>query len=678
MHEKFFNVTFAYCLFMFLEQDSFGSHASFQPYEWEWPYELNRQVQISSSTGYVALRISLFSPSAPLYMETVQQFFEVRWSVQCLPGHGYVARTRRCVPCAYNYFAVPLPPLVDPLPGFTEKRVNASSTPGECKVCGAGRNATASFAATACITCFPGKFLPSLGTNNSDPSANFTDVCQDCPVGKFTDIVDASACQACFPGYISATQGLSACTSCTPGKFSDNKYGTSCHSCPIDTYAAVPPTNACHFCPLGSYADVKGLTACKNCTAGQFYRFLRTYAYYVDGFYAFYDNSGNLVNGDEYDVYTSGCLACPIGMYSAQNRSQTCTLCADGTFSNATQSTSCTACVAGTYTNRTAIPYANPPYSPSVSATTACFSCPAGTSSYARNSSSCYACPNETFAPVPASPTCLSCRKRCTGPPVSFVVQECNSTHDRICQNCTTCSAYNEFYAPLCTSRADASCAVCNTCGLGWFVRAGTCFSGNNSVCDPCPMGMFNSYNASWNRTCQTCSRGSYTSATGMSSCTLARSGFFASQLGSTAEQPCPSGSFSNATGMTFCYSCARGYFSTEASTACITCWPGAYWNASACVNCSAGTFSNETASTLCHKCSAGFFSVQGSTACSLCHAGTFSMSQSSSACRSCPAGTFNAAEGMTTCVACAAGAYSASAGATACKKCPAGFSMAA
>ena len=69
-------------------------------------------------------------------------------------------------------------------------------------------------------------------------SDNFTAICVDCPVGRFsnipsTELSDAvDACKSCPPGFFSSSVGATECLLCPLGFYSPNVGEVECFQCP--------------------------------------------------------------------------------------------------------------------------------------------------------------------------------------------------------------------------------------------------------------------------------------------------------------------------------------------------------------------------------------------------------------------------------------------------------------
>ena len=89
------------------------------------------------------------------------------------------------------------------------------------------------------------------------PSSGYTTQCQQCPVGKFKDIIGQDTCTDCPPNMVSLPGSISieACTGCMPGYF-ENTTG-ECTACPAGTYNSDAGVSACisYTCPVGQFSS---------------------------------------------------------------------------------------------------------------------------------------------------------------------------------------------------------------------------------------------------------------------------------------------------------------------------------------------------------------------------------------------------------------------------------------
>jgi hypothetical protein len=257
---------------------------------------------------------------------------------------------------------------------------------------------------------------------------------------------------------------------------------TACTLCPFGTFVNSSSNTACLQCDTGRVSDIaSGSTTCRDCNPG------------------------------EYSI-NSTCQPCPMGNFSAVQRSGTCTGCSPGRFANRTGLSACHWCSAGKYSDSFQM--------------STCSNCPAGLYSI-QNASACSSCPIGAYS----------------NPGESF---------------CTSCAA--GFYSN------QSATPVCPPCELGKYTGVA-----NSTVCSKCGNGTYADVTGSVN--CQNCDLGSYNFVPGQSTCTLCAPGYYSGAEKQTTCVTCIPGRFANSSGWTTCDSCLRGNYSTvySAST-CIQC----------------------------------------------------------------------------------------------------------
>jgi len=272
----------------------------------------------------------------------------------------------------------------------------------------------------------------------------------------------------------------------------------------------------------------------------------------------------------------------------------------------------------------------------------------------------------------------------------------------------TWCDAGNYFYSsdhtnfgctacPAGTSKSSGTaCAWGSTCSYQCTACTAGTFSpaSGRSSCDSCPTGHYQ--HQSGQTGCIACSAGSYSSAFGSTHCSVCNAGHYAQSSGHSSCNACPKGTFQDLQGQSGCKSCSLGsYASGFASTQCSICGIGSYSDvlgaltckqcaprkygltngalseSAGCGWCPAGTYQPGHGHSSCIPCDAGTVSLEGSLECTPCGAGTFANAATAS-CVSCPGGTYQSLEGQTSCIPCPTGKASAQ-GASECTPCPAG-----
>ncbi|KAH9485364.1 Protein priA [Psilocybe cubensis] len=138
-----------------------------------------------------------------------------------------------------------------------------------------------------------------------------------------------------------------------------------------------------------------------------------------------------------------------------------------------------------------------------------------------------------------------------------------------------------------------------------------------NSRCSP------GTWSSKGTTPCNDCSPGSYSKESGVTSCLLARAGYYVPTPRATTETPCQSGTYSTSTGSTSCGSCPPGHMCPNNALANPQkCSPGRYSTGglTECTKCSAGTFNSIQGATGCCPCAAGWYNDQpGNTNCQRC-----------------------------------------------------------
>lgn len=145
--------------------------------------------------------------------------------------------------------------------------------------------------------CVPGTWVTDVATDGC---------CDDCPPGKISTAVDATACTECVAGEYPSVQS-DMCHSCTAGQYDhDQSATTPCQECAAGSYSAVVGALSCDGeCPVGSFGDAGAHSSndCVQCAAGQ--------------------------HDHDLDAATP-CLLCLPGFFSATAGQTECSLCAAG------------------------------------------------------------------------------------------------------------------------------------------------------------------------------------------------------------------------------------------------------------------------------------------------------------------------------------------------------------
>lgn len=399
-------------------------------------------------------------------------------------------------------------------------------------------------------------------------------------------------------------------------------------------------------------------------------------------------------------------LLCPAGTsHRPRGGGTVCDSCAPGHYSPVTMSTACSTCPAGT--------------SADVSATalipgggaSACLLCRLGKFSLAA-SAACSDCPMGTYSGV-GKTSCTSC-------PVATYSSVAGAS------SCTSCPTATTTSSPGASSPSRCVAA----CPLGSSSLNGV------QPCLQCPAGTF--ANATGSTVCSLCSPGSASSTPGAVNCQTCPPGSFSESGGEPECNLCPKATYSEGTGSTSCRVCgadlqARKFMAESgldsaslgqvyvdqvsplgvALTAdavilrttvvgassremCFpNCLPGRLGASSmgvdassagggGCRSCGEGTYNRFVGMSSCLNCELGFFaSATGSTQCDQCAPGTFAGRPGSSRCAVCPAGQASAAQGGSSsggtvsetdaCYVCLPGTYTSSPGSPRCVPCQEG-----
>ena len=345
---------------------------------------------------------------------------------------------------------------------------------------------------------------------------------------------------------------------------------------------------------------------------------------------------------------------CAAGTYLVNN---VCTNCSAGTYSSEGAG-SCSNCTAGYYcpgsSNRIA--------------------CPSGytSASGATAQSSCYISVSAgKYIASAGTSTQTSCAAGTSK--AAHTVYYGNTSS---CSNCTA-GTYSLEGASGCTNceagkYSDAKSSTCTACPQGY-----QCPGGTDKIA--CSAGTYT--NATGKSSCSTCSAGTYNTGTGNTSCKTCEIGYYCS--GGASKVTCPSGytSAAGATAQSNCYiSVGAGkYIASSGASSPTNCAAGKYKAAhtvnygstSSCSSCAAGQYSAEGAGS-CSNCAAGTYNTgTGNSGCTTCEAGYYCTG--GTARTACPAGKYRSSTGGTSsssCTACATGSYTSSTGSTSCTPC--------
>eukprot|EP00762_Andalucia_godoyi_P006940 ANDGO_08280.mRNA.1 hypothetical protein len=305
-------------------------------------------------------------------------------------------------------------------------------------------------------------------------------------------------------------------------------------------------------------------------------------------------------------LYSTSCVACPLGRFSALGHTQSngsCAPCASGTEPNMERA-DCVSCPAGSYSNS--------------STSFICSVCGPGQQPSA-NQSRCMACAQGFYSNTSTGFLCARCpdgwssiedRSACNITSATEALQNCSAS------NCSVPAA-----AVLCNSGfGHAPNGSCVRCSTNTYSNASTQFN-----CTFCSFGFEPSLNQSF---CVPCAEHSY---------------YY-------------NGSDLNLKGL--CLQCPAGTEISSQGDGCAACESGKVRNETmvgGCVSCSDG-FEPNVNRTSCVKCRLGSISNQTLPQCHLCEPGT-APSDDQSRCIECPVNTYsNGIETDFTCIACPEG----------------------
>lgn len=245
--------------------------------------------------------------------------------------------------------------------------------------------------------------------------------------------------------------------------------------------------------------------------------------------------------------------------------------------------------------------------------------------------------------------------------------KQCTNSHNTLLLlTCLQCGAGSEVWADdgtgdkainVLTTTGGQACKPCEPGSYNDYNTTGVC-----TVCDAgkyAPRGQMAS--------CLCCPAGTYQDLTGANACKkAAKATFITGTCAVNNTASCKPGTFGEVAGManeqTACKKCKPGtYSNATGSTSCEVCKTGFYQDKSAqtgCTQCPAGTINTATGSSTCAICAPGSFSARGASTCSKCPVGTFQDKAKQSGCKPCPAGSFCPQAGMTRATKCPIATY--------------------
>eukprot|EP00045_Choanoeca_perplexa_P018407 m.290873 g.290873 ORF g.290873 m.290873 type:complete len:3950 (+) comp17810_c0_seq1:79-11928(+) len=446
-------------------------------------------------------------------------------------------------------------------------------------------------------TCGQGQYM------QKDATASSQRVCKPCPPSTFmassshTNAQCIDWLQVCSPGF-KQTQSPSAirqrvCTACGTGTFQANSNKLTCNSikdCPVGTYVASQPTsssnrgcsacdgitkfqkninaNQCDtikICSSTEYASVTPTSSsdreCSTClTASDCASNQVLTGTCGGGTSTSFPSCSNcdascktcqgtassdcLTCKFGYALHNGVCVSdCPIGTY--ENAQAQCVPCHASCYTcSAAGSSSCTACAGSRYLSQGTCGTNCPTDYFQVSATNnnVC--------------SKCAICTQGKYASTPcktsnnAQDTICSAWATCAAG--TYVTQQPNSTHQRLCKDCT-------LNVDFSVSANAFACDTVEECDAGYEV-----------VKDPTTTS---------DRTCKQCLKGTFTDTVNTGSCTQCSKGYRAATNGATTCSTCGSGMYNDALGQEKCKSIPAGSYGTGGDvttrTGIADCEPG-------------------------------------------------------------------------------------------------------
>ena len=348
-------------------------------------------------------------------------------------------------------------------PAGTYSASSGTSACSSCPVNSTSPVSSTSFGSCVCSAGFTGTYSAAAGYS----------ACTNCESGTYKNSSGTSACSLCPAGSYSATSGSSACTNCESGKYQTSSGTSVCSSCPANSTSPVSST-AIMSCVCS--AGFTGNAACANpsssnlqlscggrCgTSSSSVEAGQKPVNAIDGNYNSYSITNNanpwwmLDFGNTKTVTTVSVVQysdtfplqdyrisvgestdasqnaiCAAGLYGTQT--VICPTQLDGRYLHISQGPNkmiirevtvagfdgvcpvlgCNACPAGTYKNS------------SISGTSVCVECPAGSYSAAAGSSACTNCESGKYKTSSGTSVCLSCPGNSTSPVSSTAPESC-------------------------------------------------------------------------------------------------------------------------------------------------------------------------------------------------------------------------------------------------------------
>lgn len=509
--------------------------------------------------------------------------------------------------------------------------------------------------AGTCMSCKPGKFAGSAGSNQCGECAegqhaagNGNHICEHCAAGKYTDTEPRNQCKECAAGFSTNGQtGWNECKDCANGKHAVTTGMGACENCPPakSTEEAPTPLTSCVECTVGKFNPSYGIHECTSCPEGH-----KAVNYEVECHTC---DPGKFADSQGLSI----CMDCGVGDYFGQDGAISCTTCGQGTYEDEMGSIECKSCPAGHF-DKTPTQGADDEYYYGYGdgQRTHCATCPVGKRQSSVGSTECEFCTDGKYQDEETQLQCKNCAAGEYSAP---------GFRDGV-TICTHCDA-----GKVTKVVGDGSCKVCPE---GFIANDAGGAAAGGTDCDSCTAGY---YSVAQTTVCQTCPTGHF-SNNEESSCTSCPEGWFGGTAGLGACQECGAGTFMGNTGADACKDCQNGHWAVSqpglGTVECSACQPGTISNDDAAVD-PAGT-SKLTPS--CMECPDGWNAENAAAlGCTECPGGHFTSGAAATgfgACVACGLGEKAAGPAATACTACAAGYYSQGA-AESCNQCDAGTS---
>ena len=405
----------------------------------------------------------------------------------CLPCDvGATLRNGRCVPCELGYY-------------YDRKLLTCKMCPLDTYMDSVGQTAC-----TACpINTGTSKRTGSRSVASCSCVAGYIRLgqasCQQCPMGKYSDVDGSLTCKTCAPFTNTSSVGSdreSLCL-CNPGYY--QRRG-SCEECLQGTFKNELGSGPCQQCVERTWTNGNGSSSAQDCRCSGGYK--------VDT-----------------GASTYRCTACAPGKYKPTSTEDDCSECGWGTLSAAGQ-TACENCPHGKY---------------APVGSSSCIRCTSG-QYVASPGSSCSSCSPGKFLESLGS-ACLLCAP-------GQEAKLAGSTH------CATCSPgkYNADAGEVCKQCAAGKRSLlmykstqCADCAPGTYTG-----SPEEYVCGICEAGKYASVGQS---TCLTCEKGLFSSRQSPA-CTKCAVGNFNPLTMQSSCYQCAFAKYMHFTGRSMCYSC--------------------------------------------------------------------------------------------------------------------------